>query len=296
MIQNIPGHEDAPRTLADEAERARRLAMLDEPHIAPPTNFIRRLRATRPELMIPNVDPLDGGTGARMIFVFEAPGSNTLETNFISRNNDDRTAEATFRFMQMAGIPRSETMIWNTGPGWDRDITNSARTAGRDAAPLRGFVEVLPRLGEAGVVLVGGAARRYAQPLVAERGLLTFETVHPSPRAQGLLPTGMIGGRRLPIWHLSLGRTSRTHQLRCTRVQILWPITLHPGAKGKRGPISANSRLSGLNGAFSIATLVKAFLVTSCHIPSARRSALANVAARGSCFSSRLARDHLMMG
>ncbi len=47
---------------------------------------------------------------------------------------------------------------------------------------------------------------------------------------------------------------------------------------------------------FSIASLVKPFLVTSCHIPSARRSGLADVAARSSCFSSRLARGHLMMG
>ncbi len=47
---------------------------------------------------------------------------------------------------------------------------------------------------------------------------------------------------------------------------------------------------------FSIAASVKPFLVMSCHIPSARRSALADVAARSSCFSSRLARDHLMMG
>lgn len=48
---------------------------------------------------------------------------------------------------------------------------------------IRGFVEALPRLEAA--VLVGGAARRCAWPLVAERGLLTFETVHASPRAQG---------------------------------------------------------------------------------------------------------------
>ncbi len=79
--------------------------------------------------------------------------------------------------MQMAGIPRSETVIWNTGPGWDRDIANSARTARRDAALLRGFVEALPRLEV--VVLVGGVARRYAGPVVAERRFLTFETVHP---------------------------------------------------------------------------------------------------------------------
>ena len=38
-----------------------------------------------------------------------------------------------------------------------------------------------------------------------------------------------------------------------------------------------NSRTA--NVAFSIAALVKLFLVTSCHIPSARRSALADVAA-----------------
>ncbi len=50
------------------------------------------------------------------------------------------------------------------------------------------------------------------------------------------------------------------------------------------------------NVAFSIAASVKAFLVTSCHIPSARRSALADIAARGSCFSSRSARGRLMMG
>ncbi len=55
-------------------------------------------------------------------------------------------------------------------------------------------------------------------------------------------------------------------------------------------------RRSASNVGFSIAASVKPFLVTSCDIPSARRSALADVAARGSCFSSRLARGHLMMG
>jgi hypothetical protein len=111
-----------------------------------------------------------------------------METGFISRNNDDRTAEATFRFMDVACIPRAETVIWNTGLGWDRDIANSARTARRNAAQLRGFVEAQPRLEV--VELVGGVARRYARPVVAERGLLTFETAHPSPRGQGHPPRG----------------------------------------------------------------------------------------------------------
>lgn len=194
MNEDLAGPEDAPRTLAHGAERAHRLAMLDAPHVAPLTNFIRSLQAERPELIIPNVDPLDGGTGARMLFLFEAPGPNTLETGFVSRNNDDRTAEATFHFMRMASIPRTETVIWNTGPGWDRDITNSARAARRDAPLLRGFLDAVPWLEVA--VLVGSVARRCARPLLAERGLLIFESVHPSPRAQGHLAYRHIPG----IW------------------------------------------------------------------------------------------------
>ena len=81
--------------------------------------------------------------------------------------------------MQMAGIPRSETVIWNTGLGWDRDFSNSARSARRDAVLPSGFIGALPRLEV--VVQVGSVARRYARRLVAERGLISVETVHPSP-------------------------------------------------------------------------------------------------------------------
>ncbi len=118
-----------------------------------------------------------------MLFVFEAPGPNTLETGFINRDNDDRSAEAIHRFMAEAGIPRSETLLWNTGPGWDEDIANSARTARRDAHLLKGVLDLLPRLQVA--VLVGGVARKYAKPFVTQRGVRVFETVHVSGRAQG---------------------------------------------------------------------------------------------------------------
>ncbi|HUS53171.1 MAG TPA: hypothetical protein VMY41_04095 [Thermohalobaculum sp.] len=57
----------------------------------------------------------------------------------------------------------------------DSDIANSARTARLDALLLRGVIGALPALEVA--VLVGGVARRYARPLVVERGFLTVETV-----------------------------------------------------------------------------------------------------------------------
>ena len=93
--------------------------------------------------------------------------------------------------MQMAGIPRSETVIWNTGLGWDRDFSNSARSARRDAVLPSGFIGALPRLEV--VVQVGSVARRYARRLVAERGLISVETVHPSP------------GRRVSVAPAQLG-------------------------------------------------------------------------------------------
>jgi hypothetical protein len=43
------------------------------------------------------------------LFLFEKLGPMTAEaggSGFISRNNDDPTAEATFRFMEQAKIPR----------------------------------------------------------------------------------------------------------------------------------------------------------------------------------------------
>jgi len=40
-----------------------------------------------------------------------AESSKRTGSGFISRNNDDATAEATFRFMEQSGIPRKLTVI-----------------------------------------------------------------------------------------------------------------------------------------------------------------------------------------
>jgi hypothetical protein len=83
--------------------------MLWEPHIAPLTAYVATLR-DRGMSEVPDFDPLDSGKDARVLFLFEKPGPKTSEvgggSGFISRNNDDPTAEATFRFMQEANIPR----------------------------------------------------------------------------------------------------------------------------------------------------------------------------------------------
>jgi hypothetical protein len=97
--------------------------MLALPHIELPTKFAADLRL-RHSIEVPDFDPLDGGICARILILKEKPGPTTsasisgrVGSGFISRDNDDPTAEATFRFMSAAGIPRQETLMWNVVPG-----------------------------------------------------------------------------------------------------------------------------------------------------------------------------------
>ncbi|SUA78185.1 hypothetical protein [Pandoraea pnomenusa] len=102
--------DDAPRTLRSPEAIAFRRAMLTEPHIAPLASYVAGLRQQHPAWEFLDFDPLDGGTDADMLFLLEKPGPMTSPTGkkvgsgFISRNNDDPTAEAVFDFMVRADI------------------------------------------------------------------------------------------------------------------------------------------------------------------------------------------------
>ena len=69
--------------------------------------------------VVPDFDPLDGGTGGRALFVLEKPSAVAAGPGFISRNNADATAEATLLFMREAGLHRGLTCIWNAVPWWN---------------------------------------------------------------------------------------------------------------------------------------------------------------------------------
>lgn len=99
-------------------------------------------------------------------------------SGFISRDNDDPTAQAVFTFMREAGIPRRETVLWNLIPGWngERKVTGPEMKAGVQEA-LR-LMPLLPRL--RGVVFVGAKAERARRHLEAT-GLSLHGSAHPSP-------------------------------------------------------------------------------------------------------------------
>jgi len=142
---------------------------------------------------VPNFDPIDGGDRARALFLFEKPGPMTsvdrsgerVGSGFVSRDNDDPTAEATFRFMQAAGIERSITTVWNLVPWWNgtRVITAAELKAGMSA--LDDLLKLLSALRV--VVLVGRKAAR-ARSHLEGRGLPVLESAHPSPIVRASRP------------------------------------------------------------------------------------------------------------
>ncbi len=203
-VSNVHGDDEA-RTLRNPAARARRRKMLRLRHVALLTKFAARLRS-RHRGEVPEFDPLDGGVNASMLFLFEKPGPMTRRgagSGFISRNNDDPSAEATFRFMQQAGIPRKETLTWNVIPWWNgtRKITGQEIRDG--IFSLRELIELLPRL--QAIVLVGNTASK-ARPYLEDHGIAVFSSPHPSPLVRASHPEAW---HSIPkLWGRAFRRTS----------------------------------------------------------------------------------------
>lgn len=176
---------DAPRSLKNPTAIAARRAILDRPQIAPLRDYAAWLRAEHLGT-VPEFDPMDGGTNARLLFLMEKPGPMTDDrartgktgSGFISRDNDDPTAEAIFNFMRQAGIAREETVLWNVIPWWNgsRKITPPEINAG--LRQLDALMNLLPKLTT--VIAVGRRAAR-AKALVEKHRLAFYCSAHPSP-------------------------------------------------------------------------------------------------------------------
>jgi len=156
--------------------------LLFEAHVAPLTEYVQSLRE-RGWGDVPDFDPLDGGIRAKALFLFEKPGPKASVSGFISRNNDDKTAENTFTFMTQANIPREDVCIWNVVPGWNGTTKVSSDELKRGVDSLGGLFTLLPELRV--VMLVGRKAER-ARQLLDGSGLMLFASFHPSPKNYAL--------------------------------------------------------------------------------------------------------------
>jgi len=184
---NAKPRTDRPRTNRDPQEVARKLALLDEPHVKPLSDYVRRLRAERGgDESIPWFDPTDAGTKARILMLFEAPGPRATATRrgsgFISNDNRDLSAKSMWELLREARIDRSrETVSWNVVPwyiGSDRRIRAAKSEDIREASEA--LVQFLLLLPELRVVLLFGIPAAEAWERVSSE-LPTIEAPHPSP-------------------------------------------------------------------------------------------------------------------
>ncbi len=193
---------DTPRVLRDPLARVNRRAHLQAPHIAPLADYVRglRLEAIEEEFVsatdrVPHLDPLDGGVEACCLFVFEAPGPKAVSSGFVSRDNDDDTAENFFNLTREAGLLRYKTVSWNIVPwvlesdGKNRNATKAEIEVG--GPYLRRLLGMLPQLKV--VVLSGGSVQqgeRYVREYSVDtnRPVKIFKMAHPGRKVQNLHP------------------------------------------------------------------------------------------------------------
>lgn len=161
------------------------------PHMIELASYAEGLR--RPGVEVPDFDPFDGGIEARVLFLFEKPGPMTAEagsgqrsgSGFISRDNDDPTAEAVFNFMRQADIPRELTILWNVIPWW-----NGTRAVGRLELQegARRVCELIHLLRQPRAVVLVGSKAAEARSYLPITGLTVFTSAHPSPLVRARWP------------------------------------------------------------------------------------------------------------
>ncbi len=179
------------RLLSDPAELARRRSLVaGAPHLAGLLPFLTALRAEHQE--VPDPDPLDGGAGARLLLLLETPGPRIRASGIVSRDNPSGTGRNLRAMLEIAGIARSDILIWNVVP-WIIHAEAAANRAPSRAELLRGIATVpalLEHLPDLHAVVLAGRSAGAAEPTIAgaRPGLPIFRVPHPSPTIQCTSP------------------------------------------------------------------------------------------------------------
>jgi uracil-DNA glycosylase len=160
-----------------------RNALIEQPHVAPLTGMVAALRQQGRD--VPEFDPLDGGTLARVAFLLESPGPKAVGSRFISRDNPDQSARNMTKLLAGAGFERTDVVLWNVVPYCvstvDRNRNASAAQI-REAAPYTAhFLNLLPSLKV--IVFCGKRAQLAARYLPFIANVMTLMTYHPGAMA-----------------------------------------------------------------------------------------------------------------
>lgn len=183
---------DAPRGFRDPGFVAARLEMLESVDRVQPLREWAADLAARRDALVPWIDPAEAGADTRVLLVFEAPGPMTNSGNqrpgsgFISVDNNDQTAENTWRARSEAGLDDG-VLCWNIVPWYlgpaSRKPTSAEVSDG--AEELLSLMTLLPLLDT--IVLAGRYAQagwnRHLARTLRRPAVRVIETWHPSPLA-----------------------------------------------------------------------------------------------------------------
>ena len=174
--------EDEPYALKAIAEKQRRTAMSEHPHIAPLVAYLAAIKAEHSEKDLPCFDPCDGGIHAKVLFLLEAPGPKAVGSAFISRNNPDPTARNMCGLLKEAQLARRDTALWNIVP-WYVGTGSKIRAVNKDdineASPY--LSELISLLQELKVIVLVGKKSQSAKSQIAQlTSVPLMEMPHPS--------------------------------------------------------------------------------------------------------------------
>ena len=191
--------------LKDKNERTRREAMLVEPHMQQLVSYLNDVRKELgTDYEMPMFDPCDGGISARVLILLEAPGPKAVGSQFISRNNPDKTANNINNLLKVAEIPRKDTILWNIVPWYIGDVKKIRPATQSDinlALPYLGkLINLLPDLDF--IVLMGKpaqAAKLEIQKIIKQdkNTKVIFCTAHPSPKVANIYPEKMLEAQQV---------------------------------------------------------------------------------------------------
>lgn len=114
-----------------------RIALVSKPHMVPLIDLIGSWRSDGYD--VANPDPNDGGVLAKALFLLESPGPKAVGTRFFSCDNPDPSARNMKRSLELAGLARSEVVLWNVVPYCVASSTQNKNAPSNDivsSAPL----------------------------------------------------------------------------------------------------------------------------------------------------------------
>lgn len=159
---------------------------LSEPHVLRLAKLIEGIR--RRGCDVPDIDPNDGGTHAKVLFFLETPGPRAVN-GFVSRDNDDPTARNFKNLCEQVGLRREVTALWNVVP---QCLSTPMQNVNPSRENIRGAIDdtrrFIAEFHDLRAIVFCGKSAKYSKALLNLEHEGQFSTYHTGNRASRYRP------------------------------------------------------------------------------------------------------------